>query len=83
MVEEIDFEIGHFRNFDEPVTLTLTSDDLESHIVENVLSTSTNITYWLVATLSLIVDGHVRVRTDGRTDIFSIIVRVISANEQR
>ena len=45
------------------VTLTLTSDDLESHIVVNVSSTLTNSTIWFVAALSLIVD----VRTDGRT----------------
>ena len=64
MAEEIDFDFGHFRKFDGPVTLTLTSDDLESHIVAHILSTSTNITYQLVATLRLIVDG----RTDGRTD---------------
>ena len=32
MSEEIDFEIGHFRDFDMPVTLTLTSDDIESHM---------------------------------------------------
>ena len=82
MAEKVHFKIGNFRNFDGPVTLTLTSDDLENYIVENGLSTSTNTIYWLVATLSLIVDGHVRVRTDGRTDIFSIIVRVISADEQ-
>ena len=70
MAEEIHFKIGNFRNFDGPVTLTLTSDDLENYIVENGLSTSTNTIYWLVATLSLIVDG----RTDGWTDIFSLIV---------
>ena len=46
------------------VTLTLTSDDLESHIVVNVSSTLTNITIWFVAALCLIVD----VRTYGRTD---------------
>jgi len=46
-----------------PVTLTLTSDDLESHMVVNVSSTLTNTTIWFVAALSLIVD----VRTDGRT----------------
>jgi len=46
------------------VTLTLTSDDLESHIVMNVSSTLTNSTIWVVAALCLIVD----VRTDGRTD---------------
>jgi len=45
------------------VTLTLTSDDLESHMVVNVSSTLTNSTIWFVAALSLIVD----VRTDGRT----------------
>ena len=79
MAEEIQFKIGHFRNFEGHVTLTSTSDDLESHIVADVLSTSTNITYWLVATLSLIVDG----RTDGWTDMFSLIVGVISAHQQR
>ena len=70
MAEEIHFKIGNFRNFDGPVTLTLTSDDLENYFVANGLSTSTNTIYWLVATLSLIVDG----RTNGRTDIFSLIV---------
>jgi len=38
------------------VTLTLTSDDLESHIVVNVSSTLTSTTIWFVAALSLIVD---------------------------
>ena len=45
------------------VTLTLTSDDLESHIIVNVSSTLTNTTIWFVAALSLIVD----VRTDVQT----------------
>jgi len=45
------------------MTLTLTSDDLESHIVVNVSSTLTNYTIWFVAALCLIVDG----RTHGRT----------------
>ena len=45
------------------MTLTLISDDLESHIFVNVSSTLTNSTIWFVAGLSLIVD----VRTDGRT----------------
>jgi len=45
------------------MTLTLTSDDLESHIIVNVLSTLTNTTIWFVAALSLIVD----VRTYGHT----------------
>jgi len=49
------------------VTLTLTSDDLESHIVVNVSSTLTNITIWFVAALSLIVD--VRTYTDVSTDV--------------
>ena len=64
--------------FDTPFTLTSTSDNNESHIVENDLSTFTNTIYWLVATLSLIVDVRTYVRTDGRmdgcTDIFSLIV---------
>ena len=64
MAEEIEFENHHFWNFKSHVTLTLTSDDLESHIVVNVSSTLTNTTIWFVAALSLIVD----VRTDGRTD---------------
>jgi len=46
------------------VTFTLTSDDLESHMVVNVSSTLTNSTIWFVAALCLIVDVH----TDGRTD---------------
>jgi len=45
------------------VTLTLTSDDLESDIIVNDSSTLTNTTIWFVAGLSLIVDG----RSDGRT----------------
>jgi len=42
------------------MTLTLTLDDLESHIVVNVSSTLTNTTIWFVAALCFIVD----VRTD-------------------
>jgi len=38
------------------MTLTLTSDDLESHIVVNVSSTLTNTTIWFVAALCFIVD---------------------------
>jgi len=45
------------------MTLTLTSDDLESHIVVNVSSTLTNCTIWSVAALSLIVDTWTYVRT--------------------
>jgi len=48
--------------------LTLTSDDLESHIVVNVSSTLTNSTIWFVAALSLIVDVWTYVQTDVRTD---------------
>jgi len=44
------------------VTLTLTSDNLESHIILNVSLTLTNTTIWFVAALRLIVgvqvDGH-------------------------
>jgi len=50
------------------VTLTLTSDDLETHIIVNVSSTLTNTTIWFVAALSLIVDVRTYGRTDGRTD---------------
>jgi len=69
------------------VTLTLTSDDLESHMVMNVSSTLTNSTIWFVAALCLIVDvrtdgrtdgstdGRTDVRTDGRTDIFTGFIR--------
>ena len=53
------------------LTLTLTSDDLESHIVVNVSSTSlTNATIWFVAALCFIVDVRTDVHTvgtDGRT----------------
>jgi len=48
------------------LTLTLTSDDLESHIVVNVSSTLTNTTIWFVAALCFIVYvrtyllGHLR-----------------------
>jgi len=49
------------------VTLTLTSDDLESHIFVNVSLTLTNSTIWFVAALSLIVDVRTDVWTDGRT----------------
>ena len=69
MSEEIDFEIRYFRKFDGPVILTLISDDLESNIVENDLSTATNIINQLVATLSLIEDGRTDGRMDGWTDI--------------
>jgi len=46
------------------VTLTLTSDDLESHIIVNDSSTLTNTTIWFVAALSLIVDVCTYVWTD-------------------
>jgi len=44
------------------VTLTLTSDDLESHIVVNVSTTLTNTTIWFVTAL-----GFIDVRTYIRT----------------
>ena len=46
------------------VTVTLTSDDLESDIIVNHSLTLTNITIWFVAALSLIVDVRTYVRTD-------------------
>ena len=49
------------------MTLTLTSDDLESDIIVNDSSTLTNTTIWFVAALSLIVDVRMYVRTNGRT----------------
>ena len=45
-----------FETFKSHVTLTLTLDDLESHIVVNVSSTLTNISIWFVAALCFIVD---------------------------
>ena len=45
MVEEIDFENRHFWNFKYHVTFTLTSDDIESHIVVNISPTLTNTTF--------------------------------------
>jgi len=65
MAEEIEFENHHFWNFKSHMTLNLTSDDLESHIVVNVSPTLTNTTIWFVAALCFIVD--VRTYTDGRT----------------
>ena len=76
MAVEIDFEIGHFHKFDGPVTSTSTSDDLESHIFVNVLSTPTNIKYGLVVTWSLIVDVRKYVRTDKRMEGHLIIIRM-------
>jgi len=55
------------------VTLTLTSDDLESDIFVNVSSTLTNTIIWFVAALSLIVD--VRTYTYRRTDTFTGFIR--------
>jgi len=63
MAEEIEFENRHFRNFKSHVTSTLTSDDLESHIVVNVSSILTNTTIWFVAALCFIVDVWTYVHT--------------------
>ena len=68
MREEIDFEIVDFRNFDSLVTLTLTFDDLKTHIVRFVSSTFIHSTFHHVAPLSFI-------QTDGRTDISSGFIR--------
>ena len=64
-----DGELSHL------LTLTLISDDLESHIVANVSSTLTNTTIWFVAALSLIVDVWTDGRTDRRMDIFTGFIR--------
>ena len=62
MAEEIEFENHQFWNFKSHETLTLTSDNLESHIFVNVSLTLTNTTIWFVAALCLIMDvrmyGH-------------------------
>jgi len=50
------------------VTLTLTSDDLESHIIVNVSSTLTNTTIWFVEC------GCIEFHC-GRTDIFTGFIR--------
>jgi len=77
MAEEIEFENRHFWNFKSHVNWTLTSDDLQSHIIVNVSSTLTNTTIWFVAALSLIVDVRMDVRrfTYGRMDIFTGFIR--------
>jgi len=49
------------------MTLTLTSDDLESHIIVNISSTLTNTTIWFVAALCFIVDIRTDVHTDRQT----------------
>jgi len=71
MAEEIDFENCHFCYFKSHMTLTLTSDDLQSDIFVNNSSTLSNTTIWFVAALSLIVDVwmdiHTDVCMDGRT----------------
>jgi len=73
MAEETDFENRHFWNFKSHVTLTLTSDDLESHIVVNVSSTLTNTTIWFVTALCFIVDVWTYVRTDGWTFLLGLL----------
>ena len=64
MVEEIEFENRHFRNFKSLVTLILTFGDLESHTIVYVSSTSIRITNDQMSSFNFIVNG----RTDGRTD---------------
>ena len=63
MAKEIDFENGDFRKFKGTATSTLTLDDLESHIVRFVSSTSIHITIVHMVLLSSIVNG----RMDGQT----------------
>ena len=48
------------------MTLTLTSDDIESHIIVNVSSTLINTTICFVVALFFIVDVRTYVRTDVR-----------------
>ena len=56
MAEEIDFENGHFRNFDPSVTLTL--DDLETYIIRFVSLSPIHTYIVYMGALSLIVDGR-------------------------
>ena len=65
MAEEIDFENGHFRNFDPSVTLTLTLDDLENYIIRFVSLSPIHTYIVYMGALSLIVDVRTYVRTDG------------------
>jgi len=60
------------------VTLTLTSDDLESHIVVNVSSTLTNITIWFVAVWCLIVNARL---TDGRTFLPGVLAHLSGGDD--
>jgi len=68
MVEVVEFENHHYWKCKSHVTLTLTSDDFESHIVVYISLTLINITIWFVAAMCFIVD----VRTDG---IFTGFIR--------
>jgi len=61
------------------VTLILTSDDLECHIVVNVSSTLTNTTIWFVAALCFIADGRTDVHTDGWTFLLRLLGHLLSA----
>ena len=58
MAEEIDFEDGHFHDFDPAVTLTLTLDDLESGITRFVSLSPIHTYIVYMGALSLIVDGR-------------------------
>ena len=68
MAVEIDFENGRFRDFDPSVTLTLTSDDLESGTTRFVLLSPIHTYIVYMGPLSFIVDGRTHVRTYVRTD---------------
>jgi len=64
MAEEIDFENRHFLNFKSHLILTLTWDDLESHIFVNVSSTLFGLwLHWVWLWTYLRTD--VGLRTDG------------------
>jgi len=65
--EEIALKNGHIFNFARPVTLTLTSDDLETYIVRFVSSTSIQRYMVYVAPMK---SSWTYVRTYGWTDIF-------------
>ena len=76
-MEEIDFEIGTFRNFECYLTLTLTLDQGQGHMVVNHLSSTTPLPNFIRIGETFCGRTDVRTygRTDGRTDIESRFIR--------
>ena len=72
MAEEIDFEKGRNSNFEGLMTLTMTFDPAIRHIVLQQSSTSTYIPNFIQIEETFC--GRMDVRTDVRTDIFSLYI---------